>query len=88
MHYVYILQSHQDDGLYIGCTNNVRRRFEGHNNEKSYYTKHHGGPWRMVYLEGYAAEKDAYQREKSLKQHAQGLRRIKERLQHSLTHVM
>ncbi len=42
----------------------------------------------MVYLEGYAAKEDAYRREKSLKQHAQGLRRVKERLRHSLMHVM
>jgi len=49
----------------------------------SYHTKKFV-PWRLVYFEGFTSKTDAYNREKSLKHHAQGLRRLKERLKESL----
>jgi len=79
MHFVYILQSKQDKSLYIGCTDNLKNRLEMHNDKKSYYTKRKM-PWRLIYFEGYTSKVDAFNREKSLKLHAQGLRRLKERL--------
>ena len=83
MHYIYILQSFKDKSIYIGCTTNLRKRILMHNQGESYHTKKYG-PWKLVYFEGYRDKKDAYLREKSLKLHAQGLRRLKERLRYSL----
>ena len=54
-----------------------------HNQNKSYYTSKFS-PWKLVYFEGYVSKKDAYSREHSLKLHAQGLRRLKERLRDTL----
>ncbi len=83
MHYVYALQSSRNNSLYIGCTNNLKQRLWVHNQGKSYHTKKYS-PWRLIYFEGYLSKDDAYSREKSLKLHAQGLRRLKERLPNSL----
>ncbi len=83
MFYVYMLQSIKNKSLYIGYTSDLNRRFQEHNQNESGYTKKYS-PWELVYYEGYKTEKDARSREQSLKLHAQGLRRIKERLRTSL----
>lgn len=83
MHYIYLLQSLKDKSLYIGCTSDLKERISEHNAGKSYHTKKHL-PWKLIYFEGYCSKNDAYNREKSLKLHAQGLRRLKERLRNSL----
>ena len=83
MHYVYILQSMKNKSLYIGCTSDLNKRVQEHNKGESFHTKKYM-PWRLVYFEGYCTKVDAYSREQSLKLHAQGLRRLKERLRNSL----
>ena len=83
MYYVYILKSLKNSSLYIGCTKNLEMRLLMHNQGKSYHTRK-CSPWRLTYFEGYLSKEDAYGREKSLKLHAQGLRRLKERLRNSL----
>ena len=83
LHFVYILQSIKNKSLYIGCTNNLKKRLEAHNNGESLYTKNKL-PWKLIYFEGYTSKVDAFNREKSLKLHAQGLRRLKERLRNTL----
>ncbi len=83
MYYVYLLKSLSDNTLYIGCTNDLKKRFEEHNKNMSGYTKKHS-PWKIVYFEGYCSREDAFNREKSLKRNAQGLRRLKDRLNNSL----
>ena len=83
MHFVYLLQSIQNKSLYIGCTHDLKNRVKMHNRGDSYHTKKYL-PWKLVYFEGYASKEDAYRREHSLKLHAQGLRRLKERLRKSL----
>lgn len=83
MHFVYILQSKKDQQLYIGCTSDLKKRIEQHNEGKSFHTKKYS-PWRLIYYECFISKKDAYNRESSLKLHAQGLRRLKERLLHTL----
>ncbi|MBI2639333.1 MAG: GIY-YIG nuclease family protein [Candidatus Sungbacteria bacterium] len=82
---VYLLQSKKNRSLYIGCTSNLQKRLSWHNSGFSYHTKKYA-PWRLVYFEAYSSKIDAYNREKSLKLHAQGLRRLKERLRNSFTH--
>ncbi len=83
MHYVYLLKSVKHGITYIGCTNDLPKRLTQHNEGDSEFTSKYL-PWKLVYFEGYRSKSDAYSREKSLKLHAQGLRRLKERLRDSL----
>ena len=83
MFYVYMLQSLKNKTLYIGYTYDLDKRLKEHNQNESAYTKKYS-PWELIYCEGYRSEKYARSREQSLKLHAQGLRRIKERLRTSL----
>ena len=83
MHYVYILKSLKNNSLYIGCTSNLVQRIFMHNQNRSYHTKKYS-PWKLIYFEAYVSKEDAYGREKALKLHKQGLRRLKERLRNSL----
>ena len=82
MYYVYLLQSLFNNSLYIGCTSDLKKRLVEHNNKKSYHTSKYT-PWKLIYYEIYINKDDAYNREKLLKLHAQGLRRLKERLRNT-----
>lgn len=82
MHYVYVLKNEIDE-LYYGQTNDLKRRFNEHNNGKAFSTKGHR--WRLVYYEAYSDEKDAHNREKQIKQHGQALAQLKRRLRASLS---
>ena len=83
MHFVYLLKSLKDNTLYLGCTSSLEKRIVEHNQGKSDYSQKHI-LWKLVYSEGYYSKADAFGREQTLKLHAQGLRRLKDRLQHSL----
>ena len=83
MHFVYLLKSKKHGNFYIGCTSDLRKRIEQHNNKQSASTARYS-PWKLVYFEGFISKEDAYLREKSLKLHAQGLRRLKDRLRNTL----
>jgi len=81
MHYVYVIKNELEK-LYYGYTNNLRKRFFEHNNDKSFSTKGHS--WRLIYYEAYLSREDAYQREKQLKQYGQALGQLKRRIKKSL----
>lgn len=66
MHYVYVLQSAADQGLYIGYSGNLRRRLREHQSGQSSSTSHRG-PWELIYYEAYREELDARGREEFLK---------------------
>ena len=83
MYCVYLIQSLKNKSLYVGCASDLKKRLAIHNQGKSYHTKKYA-PWRLIYCEAYISKKDAFNREKSLKLHVQGLRRLKERLCNSL----
>lgn len=83
MYFVYLLKSEKTGGFYIGCTSDLKKRILEHNKNQSYHTKKYS-PWKLIYFEGYISKDDAFDREKSLKLHAQGLRRLKERLRNCL----
>jgi len=80
MFYVYILQSLKDGELYIGFTNNIRKRLLKHNLGKVFSTKSRR-PMKLIYLEICLNKYDAKQREKYLKTGV-GKRFIKSRLKH------
>lgn len=67
MHFVYILKC-SDKSLYVGCTNDVARRLDRHNNSKSgaHYTKIRR-PVVLVYSETFNTLREARQREIEIK---------------------
>jgi len=82
MYYVYLIRSKKSGRFYVGYTANLKERFHQHNTGKSTATKSEA-PFELIYYEAYRAKKDALLREKKLKYHGQGMRRLKERLQES-----
>ncbi|MBU2542282.1 GIY-YIG nuclease family protein [Patescibacteria group bacterium] len=83
MYYVYIIKSIKTKGIYIGSTNDLRRRFVEHNSGKSFSTKHKM-PWKLIYYEAFLSEKDARERERQLKNHGQANGHLKKRIANSL----
>ncbi len=83
MFYVYILKSNKDSSLYIGYTNDLKRRFDEHNKGKNISTKHKT-PFELIYYEAYRAQKDARDREKMLKQFSGSYTHLKHRIENSL----
>jgi predicted GIY-YIG superfamily endonuclease len=74
MYYVYILENHITHEIYIGYTNDLKRRYKEHKYKQP----------ELIYYEAYKSEKDARMRELKLKEHGQTKRRLKERLKYSL----
>ena len=83
MYYVYILKSRKDGNLYIGSTNDLKRRLDEHNNGLVFSTKSRR-PFELVYYEAYKSEKDARNREKNLKLRSRAFAQLKKRINGSL----
>lgn len=83
MYYVYVLKSAKDGNLYVGSTNDLRRRLAEHNNGESLATKTRR-PLELRYYEAYAVEVDARKREASLKLDGRALAQLKRRISASL----
>lgn len=83
MFYMYILKSIKDEKLYIGSTNDLRRRIKEHNAGLVESTKPRK-PFKLVYYESYASEEDARHREHNLKLRARALRQLLLRIKKSL----
>lgn len=66
MWYLYILRSEVKDKIYIGSTNDLKRRLEQHNRGHTKSTKRFA-PWSIVYVEKFSEKKDARARELQLK---------------------
>ena len=80
---VYLIRSKKDKSIYIGLTQNLKRRLAEHNSGQTFSTKSKV-PWELIYCEIYKSEEDAKKREESLKLHARALAQLKRRLYHSL----
>ena len=65
-YFVYLLESMQDNFLYVGFTEDVTLRLEKHNGGQVVSTKNHR-PYRMIYYEAHLSKADALRREKYLK---------------------
>jgi len=63
---MYMLNSIKDGELYIGSTNDLRRRFKEHNAGLVYSTKHRK-PFKLVYYESCDDAYSAISREKQIK---------------------
>ena len=83
MFYLYVLKSKKDGNLYIGSTNDLRRRFKEHNDGKVFSTKFRK-PLELIYYEAYKSEKDARKRESNLKLRSRAFTQLKKRIQESL----
>ncbi len=65
--YVYALFSSKFNKIYIGQTNNLKKRLYEHNNGLlSTYTKKFK-PWEIIYSEVFSTRSEAIKREKQLK---------------------
>jgi putative endonuclease len=83
MHYVYVLQSKVDGQFYTGCTADLRKRFDEHNDGRVLSTRERR-PLKLIYYEACLNEKDAFRREKYLKT-TYGKRYIKTRCRNYFT---
>jgi len=83
MFYVYILKSSKDEELYIGSSNDLKRRLKEHQTGQSFSTKFRC-PFELIYYEAYKNEKDAREREQALKLRGNARRFLKERISRSL----
>ncbi|MEA1995215.1 MAG: GIY-YIG nuclease family protein [Campylobacterota bacterium] len=66
MYTVYALYSAKLDGIYIGYTNNLIRRYYQHISGMSKYTSR-SDDWAVAYCEYYNSKSEAMKAEKSLK---------------------
>ena len=84
MFYVYVIKSCKDELLYVGYTNDLKRRVKEHNNGSNISTKHRA-PFELAYYEAYSSKKDAMKRERSLKLRANSFYQLKKRITTSLS---
>lgn len=83
MYYVYILKSLKDSNIYLGSTNDLRRRLLEHNSGEVISTKGRR-PFELRYYEAYFLEQDARHREYSLKKDGRAFSQLKIRIKQSL----
>ena len=79
MYYLYVLQSEQNDGFYVGITGDLDHRLAQHNAGFSHFTSK-SRSWKLIYYEAFTSEKLARARESRLKNHARGLQELKKRI--------
>ncbi len=72
-----------DGKLYIGSTDNLRRRLSEHNSGKVISTKPRK-PFELRYYEAFHKETDARKRELSIKKDGKALGQLKKRISESL----
>ena len=83
MYYVYILQSLKDKVLYIGYTNNLKRRLKEHFKGESFATKSRL-PFKLIHYQAFTSKDDALSTEKYLKT-TRGWERIHKMLENTLS---
>jgi putative endonuclease len=66
MYYVYVLKSKKDGKLYIGLTNDLKKRLREHNKGLTLSTRYRR-PLSLIYYEAYLSPKDARIRGQKLK---------------------
>jgi len=83
MYYIYALKNKDSGYIYIGYTNDLKRRIQEHLEGRSKYTKN--GNYELVYYESYKSKIDAMARERMLKKHGSGFGHLKKRISNSLS---
>lgn len=83
MYCVYVLKSRKDGKLYIGFTNDLKRRLLQHNSGDTKSTRYRS-PFILVYSEIYRSKLDALTRERRLKHFKNSCRELVKRIDKSL----
>jgi len=83
MYYVYLIKSQKDNTVYIGCTEDLRKRLKEHNHGKTKSIKHKV-PYDLIYYEAYKIKTDARKREIELKKSSYKKEQLFKRLSNSL----
>ncbi len=65
-HTVYVLYSHKDHKLYVGCTSNLQNRLKKHRDGHVKVTSHRR-PLKLIHQEQFEDKADAFNRERFLK---------------------
>lgn len=65
-HFVYILQSEENDRYYVGRSQNPERRLEHHNTTSTGFTSRYR-PWRLVFSQEFDSKEEAVKAEKLVK---------------------
>ena len=81
--YTYVLQSTKNNHWYTGCTTDLRKRFNEHQNNQVRSTKGRQ-PLQLIYYEACLNKDDAFARERYLKS-GMGKRYLKNRLKRFLS---
>ena len=84
MRTIYVIQHTITKQIYIGKSDNIKRRLYEHNSGKQKATHRKDGSWILIYAEVYRSAKDADEREKLLKQHGSNKHWLKNRIKHSM----
>ena len=80
MWFVYVLQHNTTNEIYIGKTNDLKRRITEHNHGQQTSTKRKSGEWLFLYAEIYKNKQFADQRESRLKQHGRAKQELLKRI--------
>lgn len=86
MYSVYVIQHDITKEIYIGRTNDLRRRLREHNASQQIATKRRSGKWILIYAEAYRSIDDAVKRELRLKQHGRAKQELLKRAESSQIH--
>ena len=78
MYYLYVIQSETKKSIYIGSSQDLRKRLERHNGGYVTSTKS-GVPWKIIYYEAYRKKTQARRSELFYKK-SQGRRQLKKKL--------
>ena len=78
MFYTYIIRSIKNKKIYIGSTEDLKRRLKEHNNGKSEYTSRFG-EWELIYYESHR-NKILAQRAEIYYKSSQGRRQLVKKL--------
>ena len=84
MYFVYIIKHSETKQIYIGSTNNLRRRLLEHNSHSTKATHRISGEWSLRYAEIYIDKQNALDREHKLKHHGSAKQKLLNRIEKSL----
>lgn len=70
-YYVYVIRSGRNRRYYVGSCGDIDNRLREHNSGETKSTKY-GIPWKIIYTERFATEKEAYRREREIKSYKGG----------------
>lgn len=82
MYFMYVLQMNNEQ-LYFGFTNDIRKRLSQHHNGEVLTTKKYL-PVKLIYYECYLSRKDAKTRETMIKKYGSTYAHLKKRILHSI----